>query len=212
MTNRLLEKPDLKLIDEAVLQLENATENSRDLDRLIAPLAGWRLVANGLVWEHDTQLPLSQPPRFTADKDWAFDFAEAVSARFFGEHVLIGTHRDRHKIPFEPYVGQYRYTGWLRLHAQDAVEAHKTGQLALALCLATLKLVQHEARIAEGAPVALPDDPAVRPLDLSNALKHAFMSGARTANEGDAFWKWPDYDPTKCPAYNRLAEHLTQVK
>lgn len=42
---------------------------------------------------------------------------------------------------------------------------------------------------------------AVKPLDLSNLLKHAFSAGYVSAAGDDG---WTDYDPTKCAAYSRI--------
>ena len=42
---------------------------------------------------------------------------------------------------------------------------------------------------------------AVKPLDLSNLLKHAFSAGYVSAAGDDG---WTDYDPTKCAAYSRV--------
>ncbi|WP_336057339.1 hypothetical protein [Nitratireductor sp. CH_MIT9313-5] len=50
----------------------------------------------------------------------------------------------------------------------------------------------------------------VRPLDLSNLLKHAFLSGVVAARNIPGHEEcigpelWPDYDPTACPAYDRI--------
>src|SRR5690606_10499412 len=43
--------------------------------------------------------------------------------------------------------------------------------------------------------------PRVKPLDLSNLLKHAFSAGYLAA-AGDS--GWTDYDPTVCAAYARV--------
>lgn len=63
---------------------------------------------------------------------------------------------------------------------------------------------------------ASPPDAGVRvkALDLSNLLKHAFLSGVVAArnippgNECDGPALWVDYDPETCPAYGRIKSAL----
>lgn len=50
----------------------------------------------------------------------------------------------------------------------------------------------------------------VKPLDLSNLLRHAFFEGfmiAGGSQEAAAEW-WPEYDPETCPAYSRILSTL----
>jgi hypothetical protein len=60
---------------------------------------------------------------------------------------------------------------------------------------------------------ALPEAPAVpvvKPLDLSNLLRHAFMFGFQTMGgtaEAAKDW-WPEYDPEDCPAFERIRSAL----
>lgn len=51
----------------------------------------------------------------------------------------------------------------------------------------------------------------VKPLDLSNLLRHAFFEGfmiAGGSQEAAAEW-WPEYDPETCPAYSRILSALS---
>lgn len=50
----------------------------------------------------------------------------------------------------------------------------------------------------------------VKPLDLSNLLRHAYFGGfmiAGGSQEAAAEW-WPEYDPETCPAYSRILSAL----
>lgn len=50
------------------------------------------------------------------------------------------------------------------------------------------------------------DTPKLRPLDLSNLLKHAFIAGRISAGASSSFHgnAWTDYDPTESAAYARI--------
>lgn len=56
----------------------------------------------------------------------------------------------------------------------------------------------------------------LRPLDLSNLLKHAFLSGFVAAKDLPAhesyndIESWVEYDPTGCSAYNRIVDVLKE--
>lgn len=57
-----------------------------------------------------------------------------------------------------------------------------------------------------------PQAQAVKPLDLSNLLKHAWRHGFDVAGGSGAAvdeW-WPDYDPEECAAYKRILSALTR--
>ena len=51
---------------------------------------------------------------------------------------------------------------------------------------------------------------AVRPLDLSNLLKHAFICGRVSAGAASSFHSdaWVEYDPTESAAYARILAAL----
>ncbi len=52
--------------------------------------------------------------------------------------------------------------------------------------------------------------PVVKPLDLSNLLKHAFMAGREaSAPAGQSLDAWVNYDPNECAAYARILSALT---
>lgn len=53
----------------------------------------------------------------------------------------------------------------------------------------------------------------VKPLDLSNLLRHAFFEGFMVAGgsqEAAAEW-WPEYDPETCAAYSRIVYALSSA-
>lgn len=58
----------------------------------------------------------------------------------------------------------------------------------------------------------------LKPLDLSNLLKHAFLSGFVAAKNLPAhepyngIESWVEYDPSECSAYNRINEALKKDK
>ena len=62
-------------------------------------------------------------------------------------------------------------------------------------------MVQHMLEELPAAIGAGGQAVAVKPLDLSNLLKHAFSAGYVSAAGDDG---WTDYDPTKCAAYSRI--------
>lgn len=74
------------------------------------------------------------------------------------------------------------------------------------------------AEIAEApAPIQgvlppLPQDQVVgiKQLDLSNMLRHAFLSGFEVAGKTitEGIGHWPDYNPENCPAYQRVCAAL----
>ena len=54
----------------------------------------------------------------------------------------------------------------------------------------------------------------VKPLDLANLLRHAFMFGLQTMGgtaETAKDW-WPVYDPEDCPAFERIRAALAGIK
>lgn len=70
--------------------------------------------------------------------------------------------------------------------------------------VAELEYVQ--AALSNSWEAAKPKLGKVRPLDLSNLLKHAFSAGYESVDVGD---EWPDYDPEQCPAYHRIVSALS---
>jgi len=64
------------------------------------------------------------------------------------------------------------------------------------------------ALAARSAPEA--GKAAVKPLDLSNLLRHAFMFGFETmggTSDAAKDW-WPEYNPEECPAFDRILSAL----
>ncbi|WP_425070685.1 ERF family protein [Sagittula sp. S175] len=72
-----------------------------------------------------------------------------------------------------------------------------------------------EAQLAEAqARPTVQEAARVKPLDLSNLLRHAFIEGFIACEEstdgcGQEFW--PDYDPTECSAYGRICAALRAI-
>lgn len=60
------------------------------------------------------------------------------------------------------------------------------------------------------ANAAVPAQVRVKPLDISNALKHAFISGRVSAGAASSFHAdaWVEYDPTESAAYARILAAL----
>ncbi len=66
------------------------------------------------------------------------------------------------------------------------------------------------AELAALSPAAPELGAAVKPLDLANLLRHAFMFGFQTMGgtaEAAKDW-WPVYDPEDCPAFERIRSAL----
>ncbi len=117
-------------MEELIAELEKAEGGSRKLDKALLDFIDPEGVSDRH-WALDY-------PKYTTDLNAALALVGEKAEEAFGEHVLIGVHRGRHKIPFAPYNGRYEWFGWLRLHAQDAVEAKSFAGPAVALLLALL--------------------------------------------------------------------------
>ena len=144
------------MLDDLIERLKGATEGSGGLDGLV-----WE--ATGHCAHRETKYYAVQSdtgfectacgidmygvtiPKVTTDLNAALALVEEKAEEAFGDFVLIGVHRDRHKVPFDgPLQGKYRWTGWLRLHAQDAVEAHSYAGPEIALLIALLTALKEQ--------------------------------------------------------------------
>jgi len=75
-------------------------------------------------------------------------------------------------------------------------------------CAEALRIVERRRAARSTAPEA--GKAVVKPLDLSNLLRHAFMFGFETmGGTADAAkdW-WPEYNPEECPAFDRILSAL----
>lgn len=72
-------------------------------------------------------------------------------------------------------------------------------------------LLERDARIAALEAQLAARTGGVKPLDLSNLLRHAFFEGfmiAGGSQDAVSQW-WTEYDPETCPAYSRILSALS---
>jgi len=90
----------------------------------------------------------------------------------------------------------------------DAVQfLYKHGDLTYSAAHSAVdKLCSNGFRIVRADLAAVPAKVRVKPLDLSHALKHAFISGRVSAGAASSFHAdaWTEYDPTESAGYTRI--------
>lgn len=96
------------------------------------------------------------------------------------------------------------------LEAQLAELAAENERLKQEIAATQEKLIRANDELIQRNSKALSRTGGVKPLDLSNLLRHAFISGFK-ANGGDvdvAAMEWTEYDPNVCAAYSRILSAL----
>lgn len=123
------------------------------------------------------------------------------------QHRFIAEASQRRAERIERWSSDEQIKAVMREPAQPAVTAHPLSNEARA-ALERDDVMGWIGSLPAAAPVG------VKPLDLSNLLKHAFISGrvsmgASAASHSDA---WVEYDPTESAAYKRIIAALARIK